>query len=125
MPRIAPWDNLPPNVRQHLIDRMRDRAISLADLNLVSGLRPSQKCPKGSGIRISAHSRSAAMALTPRRFFFPVSLPRPKPFNTKPSMSIIWASARHETILFQSCKYPIGVVPSCLRNIDMNALGLR
>jgi len=33
MPRIAPWDNLPPNVRQHLIDRMRDRAISLADLN--------------------------------------------------------------------------------------------
>ncbi len=33
MPRIAPWDNLPPNVRQHLMDRMRDRAISLADLN--------------------------------------------------------------------------------------------
>jgi hypothetical protein len=33
MPRIAPWDNLPPNVRQHLIDRMRDRGISLADLN--------------------------------------------------------------------------------------------
>ena len=33
MPRIAPRDNLPPNVRQHLIDRMRDRAISLADLN--------------------------------------------------------------------------------------------
>jgi hypothetical protein len=33
MSRIAPWDNLPPNVRQHLIDRMRDRAISLADLN--------------------------------------------------------------------------------------------
>jgi len=33
MPRIAPWDKLPPNVRQHLIDRMRDRAISLADLN--------------------------------------------------------------------------------------------
>src|SRR5437867_1323709 len=26
-------ENLPTNVRQHLIDRMRDRAISLADLN--------------------------------------------------------------------------------------------
>lgn len=33
MPRIARWNDLPPNVRQHLIDRMRDRAISLADLN--------------------------------------------------------------------------------------------
>ena len=33
MPRIERWDNLPPNVRQHLVDRMRDRAISLADLN--------------------------------------------------------------------------------------------
>jgi hypothetical protein len=31
MPTIAPWDNLPPNARQHLIDRRRDRAISLAD----------------------------------------------------------------------------------------------
>jgi hypothetical protein len=33
MPRIASWDELPSNVRQHLIERMRDRAISLADLN--------------------------------------------------------------------------------------------
>jgi hypothetical protein len=33
MPRIERWDNLPPNVRQHLIDRMRDRAISIDDLN--------------------------------------------------------------------------------------------
>jgi len=33
MPRIANWDNLPSNVRQHLVDRMRDRAIRIADLN--------------------------------------------------------------------------------------------
>jgi len=33
MPRIERWDNLPANVRQHLVDRLRDRAISLADLN--------------------------------------------------------------------------------------------
>ena len=47
MPRIARWDNLPANVRQHLTDRMRDRAISIAGLNrtrgagriLVQGLR--------------------------------------------------------------------------------------
>ncbi|MFB3778833.1 MAG: hypothetical protein ACE141_14540 [Bryobacteraceae bacterium] len=33
MPRIETWDNLPEGVRQHLIDRMRDRSISIADLN--------------------------------------------------------------------------------------------
>jgi hypothetical protein len=33
MPQIASWDNLPPRVREHLIDRMRDRAIGMADLN--------------------------------------------------------------------------------------------
>ena len=33
MPRIESWDNLPANVRQHLVDRMRERAITIADLN--------------------------------------------------------------------------------------------
>jgi hypothetical protein len=33
MPRIESWDHLPANVRQHLIERMRERAISIADLN--------------------------------------------------------------------------------------------
>jgi len=33
MPKIERWDNLPEAVRHHLIDRMRDRQISVADLN--------------------------------------------------------------------------------------------
>jgi hypothetical protein len=33
MPKIESWDSLPAGVRQHLIDRMRDRAISIRDLN--------------------------------------------------------------------------------------------
>jgi hypothetical protein len=33
MPRISSWADLPPNVRQHLVNRMRDRAISISDLN--------------------------------------------------------------------------------------------
>lgn len=32
MQRIESWDNLPQIVRQHLIDGMRERAISIADL---------------------------------------------------------------------------------------------
>ncbi len=33
MPQLELWDSLPGAVRQHLIERMRDRAISLSDLN--------------------------------------------------------------------------------------------
>jgi hypothetical protein len=30
---VEVWDNFPPGVRRHLIDRMRGRAIGVADLN--------------------------------------------------------------------------------------------
>jgi hypothetical protein len=33
MPKIESWDKLPAIVRQHLIERMRDRDISIADLH--------------------------------------------------------------------------------------------
>lgn len=33
MPKIDRWENFPEGVRQHLIERMRDRAINIADLN--------------------------------------------------------------------------------------------
>ena len=33
MPKIETWDHLPLAVREHLIARMRDRSISIADLN--------------------------------------------------------------------------------------------
>ena len=33
MPKIETWDNLPSAIRRHLIERMRDRKISTADLN--------------------------------------------------------------------------------------------
>jgi hypothetical protein len=33
MPQLERWDNLPKRVRQHLVERMRDREISVSDLN--------------------------------------------------------------------------------------------
>lgn len=33
MPKLAHWDNFPEGVRQHLIDRMRDRVVSISDLS--------------------------------------------------------------------------------------------
>ena len=33
MPQIETWSRLPPAVRDHLVERMHDRSISLDDLN--------------------------------------------------------------------------------------------
>jgi len=33
MPHLKTWDKLPAGIRQHLMERMRDRSISIADLN--------------------------------------------------------------------------------------------
>lgn len=33
MPKISTWPELPAQVREHLVDRMRDRKIGLDDLN--------------------------------------------------------------------------------------------
>ncbi len=33
MPKIDRWENFPEGVRVHLVERMRDRAISIADLS--------------------------------------------------------------------------------------------
>jgi len=33
MPKIEKWDNLPEALRRHLVERMRDRSIGIADLN--------------------------------------------------------------------------------------------
>jgi hypothetical protein len=33
VPKIARWFELPPAIRQHLIDRMNDRSVSIDDLS--------------------------------------------------------------------------------------------
>ncbi|MCC6366467.1 MAG: hypothetical protein IT165_23350 [Bryobacterales bacterium] len=35
MPQLERWDSLPQEVRQHLIERMPDRAIGISDLNQI------------------------------------------------------------------------------------------
>jgi hypothetical protein len=48
MPQIERWDRLPEAVRRHLMDRMRDRAISVADLNqLRIWLETQPQVPEG------------------------------------------------------------------------------
>jgi hypothetical protein len=48
MPQLERWDNLPEGVRQHLIERMRDREISVSDLNqLRLWVETRPEVPKG------------------------------------------------------------------------------
>ena len=42
MPKIARWSDLPPAIRQHLIDRMHDRSISIEDLSKLRSWIESQ-----------------------------------------------------------------------------------
>ncbi len=35
MPHLKTWRDLPEGIREHLIERMRDRRISVADLNML------------------------------------------------------------------------------------------
>jgi hypothetical protein len=35
MPKIEHWEKFPNALKQHLIDRMRDRSVSLTDLNML------------------------------------------------------------------------------------------
>ena len=48
MPKIEVWDKFPPGVRQHLIDRMRDRLISISDRNqLREWIETNPEVPEG------------------------------------------------------------------------------
>ena len=48
MPLLERWDNLPGGIRQQLIERMHDRAISLLDLNqLRLWVETRPEVPKG------------------------------------------------------------------------------
>ena len=48
MPRIETWSNLPGAIRQHLLDRMRDRNVSISDMNqLRLWIESSPDVPEG------------------------------------------------------------------------------
>lgn len=67
MPRIARWKDLPTGVRDHLTERMSQRAISLADLNqLRIWIESEPEVPEGDWYKTSARSRFAAAAHTRR-----------------------------------------------------------
>ena len=72
MPRIESWDKLPTNVRQHLIDRMRERAITIADLNQLRRWIASQpEVPEGDWYENFGSFKICGRGSYPKTFLLP------------------------------------------------------
>jgi hypothetical protein len=72
MPKIARWDSLPPNVRQHLIDRLRDRSISIPDLNQLRLWIASQpEVPDGDWYKDFGSFKICGRGSYPKTFLLP------------------------------------------------------
>jgi hypothetical protein len=75
MPQIETWPRLPQAIREHLIERMHDRRISLDDLNrLRLWMESKPEVPVAAGTRILVRLSSAAKVRIPKHFFWQVSL---------------------------------------------------
>jgi hypothetical protein len=81
MPQLDRWDNLPARVRQHLIERMLDRGISVSDLNqrrLWVETRPEM--PEGDWYKdFGSFKVSAAPDRIPKRSYSEGKSPRANP----------------------------------------------
>jgi hypothetical protein len=69
MPQIETWDNFPRAVRQHLLDRMRDRSISVADLNqLRLWIESSPSVPEGDWYKDFSSFKICGRGAYPKTF---------------------------------------------------------
>src|SRR6266513_2985755 len=69
MPKIENWDNLPEGIRCHLIDRMRDRAITIADVNqLRLWIESNPEVPDGDWYRDFGSFKICGQGSYPKTF---------------------------------------------------------
>jgi len=72
MPHLKTWDKLPPAIRQHLIDRMRDRSISIADLNqLRMWVESNPLVPEGEWYKDVGSFKLCGKGSYPKTFLLP------------------------------------------------------
>jgi hypothetical protein len=77
MPQIERWDNLPERVRQHLIDRMRDRAISASDLNqLRLWIETRPQVPEGDWYKDFGSFKICGRGSYPKTFLLQGQVPK-------------------------------------------------
>lgn len=69
MPRLETWKNFPPAVRQHLMERMRDRRISIADLDkLRIWVESHPLVPEGKGFKDFGSFKICGEGIYPKTF---------------------------------------------------------
>jgi len=72
MPKIEKWDHFPVRVRQHLIDRMQDRKISIADLNqLRQWIDSAPEVPEGDWFKDFGSFKLCGRGSLPTTFLLP------------------------------------------------------
>src|SRR6266567_3732485 len=92
MPKIECWGNLPVGVREHLIDRVRDRAISIADLNqLRLWIDSKPEAPVGDWYKDFGSFKIYGQGSFPKTFCFAVKPPRGRLSNRIPGVCKIWS----------------------------------
>ncbi|HEV2689284.1 MAG TPA: hypothetical protein VGV35_12045 [Bryobacteraceae bacterium] len=80
MSKIRSWANFPEGVRQHLIERMRDRAISIADLNeLRAWIESLPEVPEGEWYKDFGSFKICGRGSIPKTFLLHGQAARGKP----------------------------------------------
>ena len=89
MPKIQ-WDALPPTIRDHLLDRAREREVSFDDLYQLKLWRESSPdAPDGPCTRTLALSNYAARASIRRLFFSLDKLQRDRELTEPPPAHLL------------------------------------
>ena len=69
MPRIETWAHFPEPVRRHLIDRMRDRAITVSDLDqLRRWIESKPELPEGDWYKVFGSFKLCGHGALPKTF---------------------------------------------------------
>lgn len=72
MPKTESWDHFPEAVRRHLIERMHDRAISIADLSrLRSWIETRPEVPAGAWYKDFGSFKICGQGSLPKTFLLP------------------------------------------------------
>ena len=72
MPQIQRWETFPRGVRQHLIDRMRDREINIADLNALRlWIETEPEVPQGDWYKDFGSFKICGYGPYPKTFLLP------------------------------------------------------
>ena len=72
MPQIETWSRLPAAVRDHLVERMRDRDIGIADLNrLRIWIESSPAVPEGPWYKDFGSFKLCGEGSLPKTFLLP------------------------------------------------------